>query len=850
MSETSSPVSESAPVTGAAPTPASTGLVATHPLALATVNSPPASVDGFVREFLRELNFGQGVSLQGSTVNDQYLALARTVRHYLMARWSETLRRQRETQAKGVAYLSAEYLLGRQLGNALLATDLTDIVGEGLAQCGIDLADLRAQEVEPGLGNGGLGRLAACFIDSLATMSVPCIGYGIRYEYGIFRQTFVEGRQVEQPDSWLALGAPWEFPHPENARLISFGGSVETTTDEAGVERRRWIPAWDVNAVPYNYMVPGYQNGRVNTLRLWRAQATDAFDLKIFNSGDYEEAVRAQTFAENISKVLYPEDSTPQGKELRLQQQYFFVAASIGDFLDQQLPEDFDLTKLPERIIFQLNDTHPVIGVPELMRVLVDERGLEWDAAWAITQKCFAYTCHTLLPEALEVWSVDLLGKLLPRHLEIIYRINDDFLAEVRERFGDDELRIRRMSIIAEHPERSVRMAYLATVAGSKVNGVAALHSQLLRDKVLPDFDEFYPGKFTNVTNGITPRRFLRLANPALSELITDAIGVGWLTDLERLRGLESYAEDEEFRERFRDVKAANKRRLDAVLRERDGFTVHDDHLLDVMVKRLHEYKRQSLKLLHIVTTYDRIISGEVAAADVTPRTFIFGAKAAPGYKMAKEIIHLINAVGSVVNADPRVEDRLKVIFPPNYNVTLAEKVIPAADLSEQISLAGKEASGTGNMKFALNGALTIGTDDGANVEIRELVGNDNFFLFGMLEPQVEELQTRGYVPSSFYEADAGLRRAIDLISSGAFSGGDRSVFEPVVSNLLYEDRFMVLADYAAYIEAQARVDAAYSDVEGWTRSAILNVARSGFFSSDRSMRDYIERIWGTPPSI
>ncbi|PWD52617.1 glycogen phosphorylase [Serinibacter arcticus] len=825
-------------------------LVASHPLALAPVTAPPSSVDGFVREFLRELNFGQGVALSASTVNDQYLALAKTVRHYLMARWAETMRRQRETQAKGVAYLSAEYLLGRQLGNALLATDLTDTVEEGLAKCGISLADLRAQEVEPGLGNGGLGRLAACFIDSLATMSVPCIGYGIRYEYGIFRQTFVDGRQVEQPDSWLALGAPWEFPHPENARRISFGGSVETVTDEAGTERRRWVPAWDVNAVPYNYMVPGFQNGRVNTLRLWRAQATDAFDLKIFNSGDYEEAVRAQTFAENISKVLYPEDSTPQGKELRLQQQYFFVAASIGDFLDQQLPEDFDLTKLPERIIFQLNDTHPVIGVPELMRVLVDEKGLEWDAAWAITQKCFAYTCHTLLPEALEVWSVDLLGKLLPRHLEIIYRINEEFLVEVRKAFGDDELRVRRMSIIAEHPERSVRMAYLATVAGSKVNGVAALHSQLLRDKVLPDFDEFYPGKFTNVTNGITPRRFIRLANPALSELITDAIGVGWLTDLERLRGLESFAEDEEFRERFRDVKASNKRRLNKVLVERDGFTVHDDHLLDVMVKRLHEYKRQSLKLLHIVTTYDRIISGEVAAADVTPRTFIFGAKAAPGYKMAKEIIHLINAVGATVNSDPRVEDRLKVIFPPNYNVTLAEKVIPAADLSEQISLAGKEASGTGNMKFALNGALTIGTDDGANVEIRELVGNDNFFLFGMLEPEVEALQAKGYVPSSFYEADANLRRAIDLISSGAFSNGDRKVFEPVVSNLLYEDRFMVLADYAAYIDAQARVDAAYSDVEGWTRSAILNVARSGFFSSDRSMRDYIDRIWGTPPSF
>jgi glycogen phosphorylase len=821
----------------------------THPLALAPVTSPPSSVDGFVREFLRELNFGQGVALSVSSTNDQYLALARTVRHYLMARWLGTLRRQFQTQAKGVAYLSAEYLLGRQLSNGLLATGLTEIVETGLAQCGIDLARLRRQEVEPGLGNGGLGRLAACFIDSLATMSVPCVGYGIRYEYGIFRQTFEDGRQVEQPDNWVSLGSPWEFPHPEAAQLVNFAGRTETYDDD-GVTRTRWVPGWGVQAIPYNYMVPGYQNGRVNTLRLWSAVATNAFDLRIFNSGDYAEAVRAQTFAENISKVLYPEDSTPQGKELRLQQQYFFVSASIHDFIDSVLPAEFDLTKLPERVIFQLNDTHPVIGVPELMRVLVDEKKLEWATAWEITQKCFAYTCHTLLPEALEVWSVDLLGRLLPRHLEIIYRINEEFLEQVRARYGDDELRIRRMSIIADHPERSVRMAYLATVAGSKVNGVAELHSQLLRDKVLPDFDDFYPDKFTNVTNGVTPRRFIRLANPALSELITDALGVGWLTDLTRLRELEPYAEDEEFRERFREVKKRNKRRLHRVLAERDGLAVHDDHMLDVMVKRLHEYKRQTLKLLHIVTLYDRIISGEVQPADMVPRTFVFGAKAAPGYRIAKEIIHLINSVGSVVNADPRVEDRLKVLFPPNYNVTLAEKVIPAADLSEQISLAGKEASGTGNMKFALNGALTIGTDDGANVEIRELVGDANFFLFGLLEPEVEALYAKGYVPSSYYESDESLRRAMDMIAHGAFSDGNRRVFEGLVSNLLYEDRFMALADYRSYVDAQDRVDAAYRDEHAWTRSAILNVARTGFFSSDRSMRDYIERIWHTPPSF
>ncbi|WP_420792737.1 glycogen/starch/alpha-glucan phosphorylase [Microbacterium thalli] len=821
-------------------------MTATHPLALAPVSSPPATVDGFVREFLVNLNLERGVALSSATETDKYLALASTVRDYLVARWLEDQRMQRADQSKAVCYLSAEYLLGRQLDNNLLASGLTEIATEALAACGIDIDTMRAHEVEPGLGNGGLGRLAACFIDSLATLSVPSIGYGIRYEYGIFRQVFRDGQQVEKPDAWLALGSPWEFRHPEAAQTVSFAGHTETYDDD-GVLRSRWVPAWSVRAVPYNYMVPGYQNGRVNTLRLWSAEATKAFDLRTFNSGDYVEAVRAQTFAENISKVLYPEDSTPQGKELRLQQQYFFVAASIADYMSKVLPNDFDLATLPDRVIFQLNDTHPVIAVPEMMRVLVDERKLDWDAAWAITQKCFAYTCHTLLPEALEVWSVDLLGRLLPRHLEIIYRINDEFLLAVRERFGDDERRLRDMSIVSENPA-SVRMAYLATVAGAKVNGVAELHSQLLREKVLHDFDEMMPEKFTNVTNGVTPRRFMRLANPELSDLITAALGTGWLTDLERLRELESYAEDADFRAAFADVKAANKRRLNEVLLARDGFAIADDHLLDVMVKRLHEYKRQMLKVLHIVTLYERVVSGRVAASDLQPRTFIFGAKAAPGYAMAKRVIHLINAVGSVVNNDPRLEGRLKVVFPPNYNVTLAERVIPAADLSEQISLAGKEASGTGNMKFALNGALTIGTDDGANVEIRELVGDDNFFLFGMSEPEVEALWASGYRPGEFAQADDELRRSLDLISSGAFSGGDRSTFEPIVSNLLYDDRFMVLADYTAYIAAQERVDAAYADRDGWTRSAILNVARTGFFSSDRSIRDYIDRIWHAQP--
>lgn len=817
----------------------------TNPLAKAPVAGPPRTVDGFVKEFLAELNFGEGVALSRSSVNDQYLALARTIRSYMMADWLETARRRRERPAeKIVGYLSAEYLLGRQMGNALLATDLGDIAEQAMGSLGLDFNLLRAQEVEPGLGNGGLGRLAACFIDSLATMDVPAIGYGIRYEYGIFRQTFEDGRQVEVPDSWMQLGSPWEIPHPDRAATVSFGGRTETYTDEQGAERSRWIPDFQVEGVPSNFMVPGFQNGVVNTLRLWSAKATQAFDLQIFNSGDYAQAVRAQTFAENISKVLYPEDSTPQGRELRLQQQYFFVACSLKDFIDRTLESGADLTKLDERIIFQLNDTHPVIAVPELMRLLMDEKGMSWEQAWEVTSKCFAYTCHTLLPEALEVWPVELVGRLLPRHLEIIYRINEEFLAQVRETFPGDELRVRRMSIIQDHPERAVRMANLATVAGVKVNGVAELHSQLLRDKVLPDFAELWPHKFTNVTNGVTPRRFIRLANPNLSDLITDTIGVGWENKLERLSALEAYAEDEDFREKFAAVKQANKDRLRQVLQVRDGIVIPEHAMLDVMVKRLHEYKRQTLKLLHIVSMYEGLTTGRLDKDTVVPRTFVFGAKAAPGYHMAKEIIFLVNKVAQTINADERVHGLMSVAYPPNYNVTLANKLIPAADLSEQISLAGKEASGTGNMKFALNGALTIGTDDGANVEIRQLVGDDNFFLFGMTEPQVAELTEKGYKPASFYEQDPTLRAAMDLLASGHFTDGDRGLAAPVVDDLLYNDRFMALADFASYLQAQERVDEAYRDQDRWVRSAILNVARCGFFSSDRSMRDYLDRIW------
>lgn len=803
------------------------------------------TVEGFTREFLREVNFGLGVDLDRASANDKYLALARTVRHYLMGRWLEALRTQHREQKKTVAYLSAEFLLGPQLENNLLAAGLDDIAREALAGLDIDIDELRAYEVEPGLGNGGLGRLAACFIDSLATLDVPSVGYGIRYEYGIFRQTFVDGRQVEQPDAWLALGSPWEIPHPENAVTVSFGGHTEPAPEGAPEGARTWVPGWQVQGIPYNYMVPGYRNGRVNSLRLWSAKATQAFDLQIFNSGDYEEAVRAQTFAENISKVLYPEDSTPQGKELRLQQQYFFVACSLRDFLETVLPPDYPLEKLPERITWQLNDTHSVIAIPELMRLLVDERGWAWDKAWDVTQRVFAYTCHTLLPEALEVWPVELLGRLLPRHLEIIYRINEEFLRKVESAYPGDILRLQRMSIIQEQPERAVRMAHLATVAAFRVNGVAELHSQLLRDKVLVDFAELWPERFTNVTNGVTPRRFIRLANPKLSELITEAIGDGWITDLDRLRELEPFADDPSFRERFRAVKAANRERFAAVLRARDGLELVPGSMVDAMVKRLHEYKRQSLKLLHIVSLYEGITSGRVPLESVTPRTFVFGAKAAPGYVRAKETIELINAVGATINADASLEGRLRVAFPANYNVTLAEVLIPAADLSEQISLAGKEASGTGNMKFALNGALTIGTDDGANVEIRRLVGDENFFLFGMTEPEAAELQAKGYRPGEFYESDPELKAALDLIASGAFTGGERGgAVASLFASWTERDRFMALADFRSYVDAQQRVEAAWADQDAWSRSAILNIARCGFFSSDRSIRDYLERIW------
>ena len=794
----------------------------------------------FAEEFLAHLQLDRAVDLERAGRRDVYAALAHTVRDRLMSDWLDTVRNRGRLQSKTVVYLSAEYLMGRQLGNALLATGLTEIAREALAGLGLDLDEVYDMEVEPGLGNGGLGRLAACFADSLATLGRPAIGYGILYEYGIFEQSFEDGRQVEKPDQWLDHENPWLFSQREHAVSVGFGGHVEV---DPATGDRTWFPAEKVLGIPHNLMVPGYENNVVNTLRLWKARGSSQFNLEVFNAGDYIEAVRQQSMSENISRVLYPEDSTPAGKELRLRQQYFFTACALADLVRVADLEGIPLTEIPDRVSIQLNDTHPVIAIPELMRILIDERGMEYEQAWDITSRTFNYTCHTLLPEALERWSVGLLQYLLPRHMELIFRMNKRFLERVREAFPNDLSRVINMSIIEEGPERMVRMAHLATVASVHVNGVAALHSQLLRETVLHDFAEMYPERFTNVTNGVTPRRFIKLANPRLSDLITDAVGDGWLTDLDKLSGLESVADDPAFQEQWRAVKLANKVELATLLEARTGRVFPTDPMYDIMIKRLHEYKRQMLKLLHVATMYRRLRLDPAAA--IPPRMVLFGAKAAPGYQMAKLIIRLINQVGATIAADPAMAGRLSVVFPANYNVTLAERIIPAADLSEQISMAGKEASGTGNMKLSLNGALTVGTLDGANVEIRELVGADNFFLFGLTEDEVVARKAAGYNPGLVYREDEELRAVIDEIASGYYSPpGEPDLFRPIIETLLMRDEYLVLADYRAYIEAQERVDALWGDKAAWTSMSIRNTARTGFFSSDRAMLDYFDRIW------
>ena len=812
-----------------------------------TAPKAPVTSDEFTGEIREQLKYTQGVTPEQATAADVYVAAAAAVRRHLVDAWMKTQKDMVSGDTKAVGYLSAEFLMGKQLSNALLNAGLTEQFEAAVKALGFEPQQIVDAEYEPGLGNGGLGRLAACYIDSLASIGVPAFGYGIQYRYGIFKQKFDDkGRQIETPDYWLANEEPWGHIDYNRDQRVSFGGKV---VEENG--RRVWKPAWSVRAVPVDYMVPGYTSQRVNTLRLWTAKSYDEFDLLTFNESEYLDAVKPQVAAENITKILYPEDSTPQGKALRLEQQYFFVAASIHDAIRVFYPGEAnpDLTNFADKIVFQLNDTHPVIGIPELMRVLMDEHGYDWDTAWGITQKAFNYTCHTLLPEALEVWPADLIGELLPRHLEIIRKINDQFVAELESKnVAADQ--IERMRIYTDDERPSVRMAFLASYAGSYVNGVAELHSELLKDVTLKDFSDVYPQKFANVTNGVTPRRFVRLSNPRMSALITEGLGTDrWISDLSLLKGLVPLADDAEFVRKFADVKQANKDAFAVFAKSHYGVDLDPSTMFNTMVKRLHEYKRQSLKILALISTYADIKSGKVNVDDVLPRTVMFGAKSAPGYAMAKLTIRLINNVSRVVNNDPDVKGKLAVHMLPNYNIEMAENLIPATDLDEQISQAGKEASGTGNMKFALNGALTVGTLDGANVEIRQLVGAENFFLFGMTVDEVDKLYAEGYDHGGsrkYYEADPRLKQAVDMVADGTFSDGDKDVYKDLVNDWLTHDYFMTMADFGAYMDIQAEIESTYREPAKWARMAVLNVANSGYFSSDRSIEDYLERIWHT----
>jgi glycogen phosphorylase len=807
--------------------------------------------DAIATALIDNLHCLQGKLPQHATRNDWYMALAYTVRDRMMHRYIGTVESisQTNTDAKVVAYLSAEFLTGPHLGNGLINLGIWDAVEQALSKVGQDLSNLLEQEEEPGLGNGGLGRLAACYMDSLATLNVPAIGYGIRYEFGIFDQAIRDGWQVELTDKWLRFGNPWELVRSEIMFDVKLGGRTETCHDADGHYRVRWVPDKVVKGVAYDTPVPGYRVPITNLLRLWKAEAAESFDFAAFNVGDYYGAVDEKVASETISKVLYPNDEPEAGKQLRLAQQYFFVSCSLQDMIRLLLARGKSLSELHSYWSAQLNDTHPSIAVAELMRLLVDEHGMDWDQAWDITQQTCAYTNHTLLAEALERWPLPLFARLLPRHLEIIYEINRRFLDDLRLRYPQDDQLVRRLSLIDETGNKYVRMAHLASVGSHAINGVAALHSELLKRTVLSDFHRVAPEKFLNVTNGVTPRRWIALSNPKLSALITRHIGHGWVADLEReFARLEPLAVDAEFQKNWRAVKADNKRVLAGMIKERTGIIVDPNSLFDIQVKRLHEYKRQHLNVLYLVTLYNRLKRS--SGSEGTPRTVIFGGKAAPGYRMAKLIIKLINSVAATINQDPLVSQLLKVVFLPDFNVKNGQRVYPAADLSEQISTAGKEASGTGNMKFAMNGALTIGTLDGANIEIREAVGHDNFFLFGLTAEEVERRKTESYTPRSIYESNPELREAIDLIDSGFFLGGDRGLFHPLVESLLTRDDYMLLADYQAYVDCQQHVSDAYVNQNNWTRMSILNTARVGRFSSDRSIREYCRDIWKVQPIV
>jgi len=800
-------------------------------------------VNGIQRHFLRTL--GQHTTSEAG--HYKYQALAYTIRDHLMQGWKDTKDAYEEKRARRAYYLSLEFLMGRSLGNAILNLGLDAETEDAMHQLSLDYEEKIEMERDAGLGNGGLGRLAACFVDSCATLQLPVMGYGIRYEYGMFRQLIQDGHQVEEPDHWLNYGNVWEINRPEYTQHIHFGGHTETYRDDQGVKHTRWINTQDVLAIPYDTPIPGFKNNTVNTLRLWKSAATDEFNLGEFNAGDYTEAVSAKNHAEDISMVLYPNDASENGKELRLRQQYFLASASIQDVLRQWIDANGkDFSKFADNNVFQLNDTHPTVSVAELMRILMDEYHLSWDEAWAITTRTMAYTNHTLLPEALERWPVYLFGRLLPRLLEIIYEINGRFMVEVARKWPGDADRLRRMSIIEEGPVQQVRMAYLALVGCFSVNGVAQLHSDLLSKGLFVDFYEMWPKKFNNKTNGVTQRRWMAWCNKPMSSLISANIGEGWITDLEQLKKLASLADDADFRSKWDACKHQNKERLAAAVEKECGVVFNPDAMFDIQVKRIHEYKRQLLNVLHVIHLYDRIKRGDIA--NWTPRCVLFGGKAAPGYYMAKQIIKLINNVADMVNNDPDVGDKLKVVFYPNYRVSAMEVICPAADLSEQISTAGKEASGTGNMKFMMNGAMTIGTLDGANIEIREEVGDENFFLFGLTAEEVEN--TRGsYNPNAIIDGDEDLKRVMGLLECGHFNQCEPGLFTSISGAIRSgTDPWLVAADFRSYVEAQQNAAMAFQDKEKWLRMSILNTAYSGKFSTDRTMQDYNRDIWKLSP--
>jgi glycogen phosphorylase len=800
------------------------------------------------QELLSNLYFHRGTTIESASGYDAYHTLALTIRDRLADRFARTAAAHYAANPRFVYYLSAEYLLGRQLPQNLLYTGIEDPIASIVSEFGLTVEDLTRFDVEPGLGNGGLGRLAACLLDALATLDIPAVGYGIRYEFGIFKQTFDDGSQVERPDDWAFYGNPWEFPAPDDRQLVGFYGTTEACENDPNGLRRLWTAGEVVRGEPSHMLIPGYGTQTVNILRLWRARASrQSFDLRRFSAGQYDEAVEGIVRAEKISKVLYPDDSTALGRELRLKQQYFLVSCSLRDIIRRYRLRNSGWGAFADKVMIQLNDTHPVMAIVELMRILVDEEEVDWDEAWSITRRTFAYTCHTLMPEALETWPVALVQRLLPRHMEIIYSINHLFLEQVAEQFPGNPDLLRRLSIIEEAGERRIRMAHLAVVGSFAVNGVAELHSHLLATTTLTDFATLWPHRFHNVTNGITPRRFLRMANHRLAALITTELGnEAWLRDLDGLTDLVARAHAPEVRKRWREVKRRNKVDLAAYTAHVAGVSIDPDALCDVMVKRFHAYKRQLLKVLHVVTLFNRIRNDP--RGDFVPRTVVVSGKAAPGYHAMKHLIRLVNAVATTVNADPDVSRHLRMVFLPNYNVTLAELIIPAADLSEQISLAGTEASGTGNMKLALNGAVTVGTLDGANIEIRDRVGADNFFLFGLDADRAADVYARGHDPRSHYDQDAELHAAVNAIAGGVFSSGDRDAFRGIVDGMLEHDEYLALADYRSYVDCQDEVDRAWLDPDRWTRMSIANTARCGFFSADRTVRDYCARIWRVGP--